>query len=205
MVRRIAEKTGLSVDGLIGNTSVLKSLRPQDFADEHFGVPTVTDILAELDKPGRDPRPEFATATFKEGVEKISDLIPGMILEGTVTNVAAFGAFVDVGVHQDGLVHVSALADTFVSNPHDVVRSGQVVKVKVMEVDPERKRISLSMKLSDEPGANTAKPASRNTNTAKDKRSSRGNSTRNASQRRSSSQSSAGGAMAEALRRAGLK
>lgn len=205
VVRRIAEKTGLSVDGLIGNTAVLKTLRPQDFADDHFGVPTVTDILAELDKPGRDPRPEFATATFKEGVEKISDLIPGMILEGTVTNVAAFGAFVDVGVHQDGLVHVSALADTFVSNPHDVVRSGQVVKVKVMEVDSERKRISLSMKLSDEPGANTAKPASRNTNTAKDKRSSCGNSTRNASQRRSSSQPAAGGAMAEALRRAGLK
>lgn len=205
VVRRIAEKTGLSVDGLIGNTAVLKTLRPQDFADDHFGVPTVTNILAELDKPGRDPRPEFATATFKEGVEKISDLIPGMILEGTVTNVAAFGAFVDVGVHQDGLVHVSALADTFVSNPHDVVCSGQVVKVKVMEVDPERKRISLSMKFSDEPSANTAKPASRNTNTAKDKRSSRGNSTRNASQRRSSSQPAAGGAMAEALRRAGLK
>ncbi|AIU32980.1 MULTISPECIES: Tex family protein [Corynebacterium] len=205
VVRRIAEKTGLSVDGLIGNTSVLKTLRPQDFADEHFGVPTVTDILAELDKPGRDPRPEFATATFKEGVEKISDLIPGMILEGTVTNVAAFGAFVDVGVHQDGLVHVSALADTFVSNPHDVVRSGQVVKVKVMEVDPERKRISLSMKLSDEPGASTAKPTSRNTNTAKAGRSSRGNSTRKASQKRSSSQPAAGGAMAEALRRAGLK
>ncbi|MEY6449697.1 Tex family protein [Corynebacterium pseudotuberculosis] len=205
VVRRIAEETGLSVDGLIGNTSVLKALRPRDFADDHFGVPTVADILAELDKPGRDPRPEFATATFKEGVEKISDLIPGMVLEGTVTNVAAFGAFVDVGVHQDGLVHVSALAETFVSDPHDVVRSGQVVKVKVMDVDPERKRISLSMKLSDEPGAGAAKSASRNAKTSKDGRSSLGNSKRNTSQRRGPSQHSAGGAMAEALRRAGLK
>ncbi|AFH52273.1 Transcriptional accessory protein [Corynebacterium pseudotuberculosis 267] len=205
VVRRIAEETGLSVDGLIGNTAVLKTLRPRDFADDHFGVPTVTDILAELDKPGRDPRPEFATATFKEGVEKISDLIPGMILEGTVTNVAAFGAFVDVGVHQDGLVHVSALAETFVSDPHYVVRSGQVVKVKVMDVDPERKRISLSMKLSDGPGAGAAKSASRNAKTSKDGRSSLGNSKRNTSQRRGPSQHSAGGAMAEALRRAGLK
>lgn len=204
-MRRIAEETGLSVDGLIGNTAVLKTLRPRDFADDHFGVPTVTDILAELDKPGRDPRPEFATATFKEGVEKISDLIPGMILEGTVTNVAAFGAFVDVGVHQDGLVHVSALAETFVSDPHYVVRSGQVVKVKVMDVDPERKRISLSMKLSDGPGAGAAKSASRNAKTSKDGRSSLGNSKRNTSQRRGPSQHSAGGAMAEALRRAGLK
>ena len=129
------------------------SLDPRDFADETFGLPTVKDILAELDKPGRDPRPAFAAATFSEGIEKISDLKPGMILEGTVTNVAAFGAFVDVGVHQDGLVHVSALANRFVSDPREVVKSGQVVRVKVMEADPERKRISLTLRLDDEPAA----------------------------------------------------
>lgn len=152
VVKRISEKTGLGVADLIGNSRVLQQLNPKDFADEQFGVPTVTDIIAELEKPGRDPRPEFKTATFKEGVEKVSDLKPGMILEGTVTNVAAFGAFVDVGVHQDGLVHVSALSDSFVSDPHEVVRSGQVVKVKVLEVDVERKRISLTLRLNDEPG-----------------------------------------------------
>jgi uncharacterized protein len=127
------------------------SLDPRDFVDDTFGLPTVTDILAELDKPGRDPRPAFAAATFSEGIEKISDLKPGMVLEGTVTNVAAFGAFVDVGVHQDGLVHVSALANRFVSDPREVVKSGQVVRVKVLEADPERKRISLTLRLDDEP------------------------------------------------------
>lgn len=127
------------------------SLDPRDFVDDTVGLPTVTDILAELDKPGRDPRPAFAAATFSEGIEKISDLKPGMVLEGTVTNVAAFGAFVDVGVHQDGLVHVSALANRFVSDPRDVVKSGQVVRVKVLEADPERKRISLTLRLDDEP------------------------------------------------------
>jgi protein Tex len=127
------------------------SLDPRDFVDETFGLPTVTDILTELDKPGRDPRPAFAAATFSEGIEKISDLKPGMVLEGTVTNVAAFGAFVDVGVHQDGLVHVSALANRFVSDPREVVKSGQVVRVKVLEADPERKRISLTLRLDDEP------------------------------------------------------
>lgn len=151
VVRRISQATGCSVAELIGNSSVLGRLRAEDFVDEVHGVPTVSDIIAELDKPGRDPRPEFSTATFKEGVEKISDLQPGMVLEGTVTNVAAFGAFVDVGVHQDGLVHVSAMANHFVKDPHDVVRSGQVVKVKVMEVDVERQRIGLSMRLEDEP------------------------------------------------------
>lgn len=150
VVRRISQATGCSVAELIGNSSVLGRLRAEDFVDEVHGVPTVSDIIAELDKPGRDPRPEFSTATFKEGVEKISDLQPGMMLEGTVTNVAAFGAFVDVGVHQDGLVHVSAMANRFVKDPHDVVRSGQVVKVKVMEVDVERQRIGLSMRLEDE-------------------------------------------------------
>lgn len=153
VVRRISEATGCSVAELIGNSSVLQRLRAEDFVDEVHGVPTVSDIIAELDKPGRDPRPEFSTATFKEGVEKISDLQPGMVLEGTVTNVAAFGAFVDVGVHQDGLVHVSAMANHFVKDPHDVVRSGQVVKVKVLEVDVDRQRIGLSMRLEDEPEA----------------------------------------------------
>ncbi|MBX7445749.1 RNA-binding transcriptional accessory protein [Arthrobacter sp. MAHUQ-56] len=132
------------------------SLDPRNFVDDTFGLPTVQDILAELDKPGRDPRPAFAAATFSEGIEKISDLKPGMILEGTVTNVAAFGAFVDVGVHQDGLVHVSALANRFVSDPREVVKSGQVVRVKVLEADPERKRISLTLRLDDEPSGGGA-------------------------------------------------
>ncbi|WP_445155134.1 Tex family protein [Arthrobacter sp. Hor0625] len=136
-----------------GAGGALSGLDPQDFVDGSFGLPTVRDILAELDKPGRDPRPAFAAAAFREGVEKISDLRPGMVLEGTVTNVAAFGAFVDVGVHQDGLVHVSALANRFVSDPREVVKSGQVVRVKVLEADPERKRISLTLRLDDEPGA----------------------------------------------------
>lgn len=152
IVTRIAEQTGLGIGELIGNTRVLDKLDPANFADETFGIPTVSDIIAELDKPGRDPRPEFKTATFKEGVHKVSDLTPGMVLEGTVTNVAAFGAFVDVGVHQDGLVHVSAMSHQFVSDPHEVVRSGQVVKVKVMEVDVDRQRIGLSLRLDDEPG-----------------------------------------------------
>ncbi|GAA2002188.1 uncharacterized protein J2S58_000366 [Nakamurella flavida] len=149
VVRRILAATGTAVDSLIGNTAVLTALRPTDFTDERFGVPTVADILAELDKPGRDPRPEFRTATFTADVQTIGDVRPGMVLEGVVTNVAAFGAFVDIGVHQDGLVHVSALADTFVADPRDVVRSGQVVRVKVLEVDPQRKRISLTMRLQD--------------------------------------------------------
>lgn len=156
VVRRIAAASGLPVRELIGNTRVLSALSPAAFADEVFGVPTVTDILRELDKPGRDPRPEFTTATFADGVEKLSDLRPGMVLEGVVTNVAAFGAFVDIGVHQDGLVHVSALSDRFVSDPREVVKSGQVVKVKVLAVDEGRKRVSLSLRLTDEPGAGGA-------------------------------------------------
>ena len=152
LVRRITAAAGVPVADLVGNRRVLQGLNPRDFADDTFGVPTVTDVLAELDKPGRDPRPEFKTATLAEGINKVSDLTPGMVLEGTVTNVAAFGAFVDVGVHQDGLVHVSAMSDKFVSDPHDVVSSGQVVKVKVMEVDVERQRIGLSLRLNDEPG-----------------------------------------------------
>ncbi|MFJ4535073.1 Tex family protein [Streptomyces tibetensis] len=150
VVRRMVKTAGQDVASLVGNTGVLRSLKPQDFVDEKFGLPTVTDILKELEKPGRDPRPAFKTAAFKEGVEKISDLSSGMILEGVVTNVAAFGAFVDVGVHQDGLVHVSAMSKTFVKDPRDVVKPGDIVKVKVLDVDIPRKRISLTLRLEDE-------------------------------------------------------
>ncbi|MEU5279849.1 Tex family protein [Streptomyces asoensis] len=150
VVRRMVKTSGQEVASLIGNTGVLRSLRPTEFVDDKFGLPTVTDILKELEKPGRDPRPAFKTATFKEGVEKISDLTPGMVLEGVVTNVAAFGAFIDVGVHQDGLAHVSALSKTFVKDPRDVVKPGDIVKVKVLDVDIPRKRISLTLRLDDE-------------------------------------------------------
>ncbi len=150
VVERIINTTGRGVRQLIGDTGFLKTLRPANFTDERFGVPTVTDILKELEKPGRDPRPEFKTAEFKEGVEDIKDLKPDMILEGVVTNVTNFGAFVDIGVHQDGLVHISALADKFVKDPHSVVKAGDVVKVKVLEVDIKRRRISLTMRLSDQ-------------------------------------------------------
>jgi uncharacterized protein len=146
VVEKIAAATKRPLKSLIGDRALLKSLNPADFADETFGIPTVTDILAELEKPGRDPRPEFKTASFQEGVEKIEDLKPGMQLEGVVTNVAAFGAFVDIGVHQDGLVHISELSDRFVKDPREVVKAGDVVKVRVKEVDVERKRISLTMK-----------------------------------------------------------
>ncbi|MFI9628452.1 Tex family protein [Streptomyces sp. NPDC052042] len=152
VVRAMAKRTGGDVASLIGDTAVLRSLRPDDFVNEKFGLPTVGDILKELEKPGRDPRPAFRTAAFKEGVEKIGDLTPGMVLEGVVTNVAAFGAFVDVGVHQDGLVHVSAMSRTFVKDPRDVVKPGDIVKVKVLEVDIPRKRISLTLRLDDEAG-----------------------------------------------------
>ncbi|WP_393096966.1 Tex family protein [Streptomyces sp. LN325] len=150
VVRRMVKSAGSEVATLIGNTGALRSLRPADFVDDTFGLPTVSDILKELEKPGRDPRPAFKTATFKEGVEKISDLASGMVLEGVVTNVAAFGAFVDIGVHQDGLVHVSAMSRTFVKDPRDVVKSGDIVKVKVLDIDIPRKRISLTLRLDDE-------------------------------------------------------
>ncbi|MEU6560841.1 Tex family protein [Nocardia nova] len=153
VVRRILEATGRDMPGLIGNSTALRALRPQDFTDDTFGVPTVSDIISELEKPGRDPRPEFKTAEFAAGVEKVADLEPGMVLEGVVTNVAAFGAFVDVGVHQDGLVHVSAMSHSFVRDPREIVKSGDVVKVKVLEVDVARQRIGLSLRLDDEPGA----------------------------------------------------
>ncbi len=150
VVQKIIRKNNIDINSLIGNSQLLKSLNAADYIDEQFGLPTVTDIITELDKPGRDPRPAFKTATFKEGVEKISDLIEGMKLEGVVTNVTNFGAFVDVGVHQDGLVHISALADKFVKDPHEVVKAGDIVKVKVMDIDPKRKRIALSMRLNDD-------------------------------------------------------
>ena len=157
VVEKILADIQKDVKSVIGDAKLLKSVNPAKYADERFGVPTINDILKELEKPGRDPRPEFTTASFKEGVEEISDLQPGMILEGVVTNVAAFGAFVDIGVHQDGLVHISALSNTFVKDPHTVVKAGQVVKVKVLEVDAKRKRIALTMRLADEmpaPGEN---------------------------------------------------
>ncbi|MER5932159.1 Tex family protein [Streptomyces sp. NPDC002054] len=153
VVRAMGKKAGGEVAALIGNSGVLRSLRPEEFVTEAFGLPTVSDILRELEKPGRDPRPAFKTATFKEGVEKIGDLAAGMVLEGVVTNVAAFGAFIDIGVHQDGLVHVSAMSKTFVKDPRDVVKPGDIVKVKVMDVDIPRKRISLSLRLDDESAA----------------------------------------------------
>ncbi len=157
LVERIAKQNSRDVKGLIGDSATLKALKPADFADERFGVPTISDILNELDKPGRDPRPEFKAAEFREGVETLKDLTLGMVLEGTVTNVTHFGAFVDVGVHQDGLVHISALSDRFIDDPRSVVKAGDIVSVKVMSVDIPRKRVGLSMRLDDEPeqGQNT--------------------------------------------------
>ena len=151
LVERIAKQNSRDVKGLIGDSATLKALKPADFADERFGVPTVSDILKELDKPGRDPRPEFKAAEFREGVETLKDLKLGMVLEGTVTNVTHFGAFVDIGVHQDGLVHISALSDRFIDDPRSVVKAGDIVTVKVMSVDIPRKRVGLSMRLDDEP------------------------------------------------------
>jgi uncharacterized protein len=160
VVERIIAQCGREVKSIVGDSSFLRSLKAEQFTDERFGVPTVRDILKELEKPGRDPRPEFVAPSFAEGVEDLKDLKPGMILEGRVTNVAAFGAFVDIGVHQDGLVHVSALSHNFVKDPRDAVKAGDIVKVKVMDVDIARQRIALSMRLDDEPGqARGGKPA----------------------------------------------
>ncbi|MFB2862986.1 Tex family protein [Aeromonas sp. MdU4] len=166
VVERILAKLEQTVDSLLGNSSLLRGLKPADYTDEQFGVPTVTDIIGELDKPGRDPRPEFKTATFKEGVEKLSDLVPEMVLEGVVTNVTNFGAFVDIGVHQDGLVHISSLTDRFIKDPREVVKAGDIVRVKVLEVDIPRKRISLTMRLDEKAGQPARKPAeARNSST----------------------------------------
>jgi uncharacterized protein len=202
VVRRIAAAAGSEVSALVGNTSVLSRLSPEDFVDDTFGLPTVTDILKELEKPGRDPRPGFRTAAFKEGVEKIGDLTAGMVLEGVVTNVAAFGAFVDIGVHQDGLVHVSAMSKTFVKDPRDVVKPGDIVRVKVLDVDIPRKRISLTLRLDDAAspsGDHGPGPTGRG-----------GGARRGAPRQRQGAArggrdaAPAGGAMADALRRAGL-
>jgi len=165
VVKKIAQTSNRALDSLMGDSQFLKGINPIQYTDEHFGLPTVTDILQELDKPGRDPRPEFKAAEFMEGVEEISDLKPGMILEGSVTNVTNFGAFVDIGVHQDGLVHISALSDRFVEDPRAVVKAGDIVKVKVMDVDQQRRRIALSMRLNDEPEAQGSRGGSADSDT----------------------------------------
>ncbi|UHM92446.1 Tex family protein [Rahnella victoriana] len=168
VVERILAATQLALKELMGDSNVLRGLKASEFTDEQFGVPTVTDIIKELEKPGHDPRPEFKTATFAEGVETMNDLMPGMILEGSVTNVTNFGAFVDIGVHQDGLVHISSLANKFVEDPHTVVKAGDIVKVKVMEVDLQRKRIALTMRLDEQPGEAPARRSSAPASDARD-------------------------------------
>lgn len=197
LVEKIAADHAKQVTDLIGDSTFLKSLDAQSYTDEKFGLPTVRDILRELDKPGRDPRPEFKTATFKDGVDTLQDLQPGMTLEGVVSNVAAFGAFVDIGVHQDGLVHVSALSNNFVSDPREVVKAGDIVKVKVLEVDVQRKRISLTMRLQDETPAPTAK----RTENAKPKPQSKGQKPRSGA-KQPAANSAMGSAFAEAFAKA---
>lgn len=186
VVKAMAEKNNKAIDAIIGNTEFLRSVTANDYISADFGLPTVTDIISELDKPGRDPRPEFKTATFADGVNTVSDLELGMILEGVVSNVANFGAFVDIGVHQDGLVHISALSDTFVSDPREVVKAGDIVKVKVMEVDAQRKRIALTMRLNETPGEDNRpqrqsnKPQQRNERTQAPRQQRQNNDTGNA-------------------------
>ncbi|MDT8428437.1 MAG: Tex family protein [Pseudomonadales bacterium] len=173
VVAQIAKKNQREIASIIGDTAFLRSLNPQDYVSDGFGLPTVIDIIKELEKPGRDPRPEFKTATLKAGVEKLSDLQVGMVLEGTVTNVTNFGAFVDVGVHQDGLVHISCLAEKFVTSPHDVVKAGDIVRVRVQEVDPQRKRIALTMRLQESTAESRAagnRDSDRNRNAGEEKR-----------------------------------
>ncbi|PMO35740.1 Tex family protein [Vibrio breoganii] len=199
VVKTIAEKTSKPISNLIGDSAFLGQLNAIDFTNEQFGLPTVTDIIKELDKPGRDPRPEFKTATFAEGIDKVSDLEVGMVLEGVVSNVANFGAFVDIGVHQDGLVHISALTDKYVSDPREVVKAGDIVKVKVMEVDIQRKRIALSMRLNDQPGQdNRASKPQGNRDNKRPVRNERRDS-------RSAADNGLGGAMAAAFASAGKK
>jgi len=214
VVRRIMERTGTGVPQLIGNTAVLRGLNPAEFTDEAFGLPTVNDILKELEKPGRDPRPGFQTATFAEGVHTLEDLEPGMVLEGQVTNVAAFGAFVDIGVHQDGLVHVSAMSQAFVSDPRSVAKPGDVVRVKVLSVDIPRKRISLTMRLDDpaggsqpsrSPGGGDRRGGDRRGGQSGDRRGAGQSGDRRGGQSGDrGAPAPANGAMAEALRKAGL-
>jgi uncharacterized protein len=198
VVRRILGATKSDIKALIGNAEIVRQLKPQAFVDDTFGLPTVTDILRELEKPGRDPRPAFKAAVFMEGVEEIKHLKPGMILEGTVTNVAAFGAFVDIGVHQDGLVHISAMSKTFIKDPREVVKSGDIVKVKVLEVEVARKRIALTLRLDDETGPKSERAAQ-----GKPRDISRAQMTSQAP--RKPQEASGGGALAEALRRAAEK
>ncbi|WP_349628054.1 Tex family protein [Bradyrhizobium lablabi] len=195
VVRRILEATKSDIKALIGNSDAVRQLKPQAFVDDTFGLPTVTDILKELEKPGRDPRPAFKTATLKEGVETISDLKRGMILEGTVTNVAAFGAFVDIGVHQDGLVHVSAMSKNFIKDPREVVKPGDIVKVKVLDLEVARKRISLTLRLDDEPAGKSGQQTKSTATSAKT----------SSSPRKQAPQQAAGGAFADAMRRASEK
>jgi uncharacterized protein len=211
VVRRILAATGTDLRSLIGNVATLRKLKPTDFVDDTFGLPTVTDILKELEKPGRDPRPAFKTATFADGVEKIADLRPGMVLEGVVTNVAAFGAFVDIGVHQDGLVHVSALSNTFIKDPRDVVKSGDVVRVKVVDVDIPRKRISLTLRLDDEVSSGPGRADQRGNRPSqaspgRGDQQHRGNGSQSRGRQPGQSRGGAVGdtALADALRRAGL-
>jgi uncharacterized protein len=198
VVRRILSATKSDIKALIGSSEIVRTLKPKDFVDETFGLPTVTDILRELEKPGRDPRPAFKAAVFMEGVEEIKHLKKGMILEGTVTNVAAFGAFVDIGVHQDGLVHISAMSKTYIKDPREVVKPGDIVKVKVLDFEVARKRISLTLRLDDEVGDKKDAPGMQ-----------RDNSSRNPARMTSSAprqqESSGGGALAEAMRRAAEK
>ncbi|WP_198601970.1 Tex family protein [Rhodococcus opacus] len=212
VVRKIVGASGTGVREIIGNTSALRSLNPADFVDDRFGLPTVTDIIGELEKPGRDPRPEFKTATFAAGIEKVSHLKPGMTLEGVVTNVAAFGAFVDIGVHQDGLVHVSAMSHNFVKDPRDVVKSGDVVKVKVLEVDEARQRIGLTLRLDDEVGAGRKNDGPRGGGQRQDRRGGGQPQDRRGGKpqqqggrdRGRDSRPAPGGSMADALRKAGF-
>ncbi|MGY8633475.1 Tex family protein [Bradyrhizobium sp. 14AA] len=198
VVRRILSATKSDIKALIGSSEIVRTLKPKDFVDETFGLPTVTDILRELEKPGRDPRPAFKAAVFKEGVEEIKHLQKGMILEGTVTNVAAFGAFVDIGVHQDGLVHISAMSKTYIKDPREVVKPGDIVKVKVLDFEVARKRISLTLRLDDEVGAKKDAPGMQRDNSSR-------NSARMTSSAPRKQESSGGGALAEALRRAAEK
>jgi len=199
VVRKILTATKSDIKALIGNAEIVRQLKPQSFVDDTFGLPTVTDILRELEKPGRDPRPAFKAAVFKEGVEEIKDLKRGMILEGTVTNVAAFGAFVDIGVHQDGLVHISAMSKTFIKDPREVVKPGDIVKVKVLEIEVARKRIALTLRLDDEIGTKGAKPA------AADQRRELSRASMTSSAPRKPQEGAGGGALAEAMRRAAEK
>jgi protein Tex len=196
VVRRIIEGAKTHIQGLIGNATTLRALSPKNFVDDTYGLPTVIDILRELEKPGRDPRPAFKAAVFREGIETLDDLTPGMVLEGTVTNVAAFGAFIDVGVHQDGLVHISAMSKDFVKDPRAVVKPGDIVRVKVLEVDKTRKRIGLTLRLDDEVGPRAATAAPHNDGDRSSRRPSRDATADRREER--------GGALADALRRARL-